>query len=93
MLPDSVFTNKNLHLEYADMLDMSSLVRVMQKSQPDEIYNLAAQSHVRISFDQPIYTSQVTGIGTLNLLEAVRLIKDPTQKYIKLVRQKCLVII
>ena len=47
----------------------------------DEIYNLAAQSHVKISFDQPIYTSQVTGIGTLNLLEAVRLIKPDTKMY------------
>jgi len=80
-IPDSVFTNKNLHLEYADMLDMSSLVRVMQKAQPDEVYNLAAQSHVRISFDQPIYTAQVTGLGTLNLLEAVRLIKPDTKIY------------
>jgi|TARA_B110000914_G_C15449270_1_gene440073 GDPmannose 4,6-dehydratase len=80
-IPDNVFTNKNLHLEYADMLDMSSLVRVIQKSQPDEVYNLAAQSHVRISFDQPIYTAQVTGLGTLNLLEAVRLIKPDTKIY------------
>ena len=63
------------------MLDMSSLVRVMQKSQPDEVYNLAAQSHVRISFDQPIYTAQVTGLGTLNLLEAVRLIKPDSKIY------------
>jgi GDPmannose 4,6-dehydratase len=48
---------------------------------PDEIYNLAAQSHVRISFDQPIYTANVTGIGTLNLLEAVKLIKPDTKVY------------
>ena len=70
-IPDSIF--KQLNLEYADMTDMSSLVSVLMKIQPDEIYNLAAQSHVRISFDQPIYTANATGMGTLNLLEAVRL--------------------
>lgn len=68
---DHIFNKINL--EYADMLDISSLISVIQKCEPTEIYNLAAQSHVRISFDQPIYTSQVTGLGTLNLLEAVRL--------------------
>ena len=67
------------NLEYVDMTDLSSLVRIIQKCKPDEIYNLAAQSHVRISFDQPIYTANVTGIGALNLLEAVKLI-DPTIK-------------
>ena len=55
------------------MTDMASLIYVLQQVRPDEVYNLAAQSHVRISFDQPIYTSQVVGIGVLNLLEAVRL--------------------
>jgi GDPmannose 4,6-dehydratase len=70
-----------IKLEYADMTDMSSLIRVIQKVMPDEIYNLAAQSHVRISFDQPIYTAQVTGMGTLNLLEAVKLIKPNTRIY------------
>ena len=70
-IPEKIF--KQLNLEYADMTDMSSLVSVLMKIQPDEIYNLAAQSHVRISFDQPIYTANATGMGTLNLLEAVRL--------------------
>jgi len=60
-------------LDYADMTDMASLVRVLKEFMPDEVYNLAAQSHVRISFDQPIYTAQVVAIGTLNLLEAIRL--------------------
>jgi GDPmannose 4,6-dehydratase len=60
---------------------MASLVRVLQKSKAEEIYNLAAQSHVRISFDQPIYTAQSTGIGTLNLLEAVRLICPEAKFY------------
>ena len=66
-----------IKLHYADMTDLSSLIRVIQEVKPVEIYNLAAQSHVRISFDQPLYTANVTGIGTLNLLEAVKLI-DPT---------------
>jgi len=70
-----------LKLHYADLTDMSSLIRVIQEVQPDEIYNLAAQSHVRISFDQPIYTANVTGLGTLNLLEAVKLIKPNTKIY------------
>ena len=70
-----------LDLEYADMLDMPSLMRVVSKYQPDEIYNLAAQSHVRISFDQPIYTAQVTGIGVLNILEVVRQVKPDTKLY------------
>jgi len=52
-----------INLEYADLTDMASLVRVLQKVQPDEVYNLAAQSHVRISFDQPIYTANATGLG------------------------------
>jgi GDPmannose 4,6-dehydratase len=74
---DHIF-NK-LKLEYADLTDMASLVRVLQKVQPDEIYNLAAQSHVRISFDQPIYTANATGLGTLNLLEAIKMV-SPTSK-------------
>lgn len=70
-----------LKLHYGDLTDLSSLISIVQKVQPNEIYNLAAQSHVRISFDQPIYTSNVTGLGTLNLLEAVRLIKSNTKIY------------
>ncbi len=68
-------------LEYADLTDMASLIRVITKIMPDEIYNLAAQSHVGISFDQPVYTAQATGVGALNLLEAVRLIKPDTKIY------------
>ena len=71
----------NIHLEYGDMTDLSSLLRVISNVQPDEIYNLAAQSHVRISFDQPIYTSNVVGIGTLNLLETVRTVKPDIKIY------------
>ena len=76
---DSIFHKITLH--YADLTDLSSLISVIQKIQPDEIYNLAAQSHVRISFDQPIYTAQVTGLGTLNLLEAVRLLNPKIKIY------------
>jgi GDPmannose 4,6-dehydratase len=73
--------DNKINLEYADLTDMASLVRVIQKFQPDEIYNLAAQSHVRISFDQPIYTTNVTGLGTLNLLEAVRMVSPNSKIY------------
>jgi len=76
---NNVYNKINLH--YGDLTDMSSLINVIQKVLPDEIYNLAAQSHVRISFDQPIYTANVTGLGTLNLLEAVKLIKPDTKIY------------
>jgi GDPmannose 4,6-dehydratase len=61
-----------LSLHYADLTDISSLMGVISHTQPDEIYNLAAQSHVRVSFDQPIYTAQATGVGVLNMLEAIR---------------------
>lgn len=76
---DSVFNRVNLY--YGDMTDISSLIRVINKVQPNEIYNLAAQSHVRISFDQPIYTANVTGLGTLNLLEAVKEIDPKIRVY------------
>ena len=66
--------HKNIEMQYADMNDLSSLIHIIQKSKPDEIYSLAAQSHVRISFDQPIYTTQTNAIGTLNMLEAMRLL-------------------
>jgi len=75
---DSVF--KEVNLEYADMLDLASLNRVLEQVKPDEIYNLAAQSHVRISFDQPIYTTQVVAIGTLNILESMKLL-CPNSKF------------
>jgi GDPmannose 4,6-dehydratase len=60
---------------------MASLIRILSKVQPDEVYNLAAQSHVRISFDQPIYTANVTGVGTLNLLEAIRMVSPQSKIY------------
>jgi GDPmannose 4,6-dehydratase len=61
-----------LRLHYADLADASSLAMVMEQIRPDEIYNLGAQSHVRVSFDQPLYTADVVGLGTLRLLEAAR---------------------
>ena len=70
-----------LKLEYADLTDLASLIRVIQKVQPDELYNLAAQSHVRISFDQPLYTANTTAIGALNVLEAVRMVSPNTKVY------------
>ena len=69
---DSVFDKLKLH--YADLIDLSSMIRVISEIKPNEVYNLAAQSHVRISFDQPIYTANVTGLGTLNVLEACKLV-------------------
>ena len=70
-----------LKLQYADMTDISSLYRIINKIQPDEIYNLAAQSHVRVSYDQPIYTANTTGLGVLNLLETVREINPKIKIY------------
>lgn len=63
-----------LHLHYGDMTDSSSLIRIIRETQPDEIYNLAAQSHVKVSFDVPEYTAEADAIGTLRLLEAVRIL-------------------
>lgn len=63
-----------INLHYGDMTDSSSLMRVIQLTQPDEIYNLAAQSHVKVSFDVPEYTAETDAVGTLRLLEAVRIL-------------------
>ena len=64
--------HERFHLHYADLADASSLAMVMEQVRPDEVYNLGAQSHVRVSFDQPLYTADVVGLGSLRLLEAVR---------------------
>ncbi len=61
-----------LQLVYGDLTDANGLEKIVQQTQPDEVYNLAAQSHVRLSFDQPVYSVDVVGLGTLRLLEAVR---------------------
>jgi GDPmannose 4,6-dehydratase len=68
---DPAFRDR-FHLHYCDLSDASSLSMVMEQVRPDEVYNLGAQSHVRVSFDQPLYTADVVGLGTLRLLEAVR---------------------
>src|ERR1700741_3494392 len=67
---------KNVHLtlHYGDLTDSTNLIRIVQEVQPDEIYNLAAQSHVKVSFETPEYTANADGVGTLRLLEAVRLL-------------------
>jgi GDPmannose 4,6-dehydratase len=69
---DGIYDRLSLH--YGDLTDSTNLVRVIQKVQPDEIYNLGAQSHVKVSFEMPEYTSDVDAVGTLRVLEAVRLL-------------------
>ena len=66
--------NRNLILHYGDMTDSMNLTRIIQEVQPDEIYNLAAMSHVKVSFETPEYTANADGIGTLRILEAIRLL-------------------
>ena len=78
---DRVYEKIKGNLIYADLLDVPSLLHALNISNPHEVYNLAAQSHVRISFDQPVYTAQATGIGTLNLLEAVRVFNKDIKIY------------
>lgn len=66
--------NRNLQLHYGDLTDSTNLIRIIQEVQPDEIYNLAAMSHVAVSFEEPEYTANADGLGTLRILEAVRLL-------------------
>jgi GDPmannose 4,6-dehydratase len=77
-VPDAAF-----HLHYGDMTDSTNLLRVVQQTQPDEIYNLAAQSHVRVSFETPEYTANADALGTLRMLEAIRILglTDKTRVY------------
>ncbi len=65
--------NLNLKLHYGDLTDSSNLIRIIQETQPDEIYNLAAMSHVHVSFEEPEYTANADGLGTLRILEAIRI--------------------
>ena len=71
---DPHVNDRNLILHYGDMTDSMNITRIIQETQPDEIYNLAAMSHVKVSFDTPEYTANADGIGTLRILEAVRLL-------------------
>jgi GDPmannose 4,6-dehydratase len=66
--------NARFHLHYGDLTDSSNLIRIVQETQPDEIYNLGAQSHVAVSFESPEYTADVDALGTLRLLEAIRIL-------------------
>ena len=75
---DHLFFNKGLaerfHLHYGDLTDSSNLIRIIQQTQPDEIYNLAAQSHVQVSFETPEYTANSDAMGVLRILEAIRIL-------------------
>ncbi len=71
----------NLKLHYGDLTDIASLISIIQTTRPDEIYNLAAQSHVHVSFETPLYTGQVDALGALNVLEAVRSLGLPAKVY------------
>ena len=72
---DQIFdTNKNFKLHYGDLTDSTNLIRIIQEVQPDEIYNLGAQSHVKVSFETPEYTANSDAVGTLRLLEAIRIL-------------------
>jgi len=80
---DPHLTDVPLYLEYGDLADASSIRHVLTKVQPDEVYNLAAQSHVRVSFDQAEYTFDVTGTGVLRFLEAIRDYRDTASKKVR----------
>ena len=75
---DHLFFNNSLadrfHLHYGDVTDSSSILRIIQQTQPDEIYNMAAQSHVQVSFETPEYTANADAIGVLRILEAIRIL-------------------
>ena len=73
--------NPNLHLVEYDLTDLGSSIRLLERAHPDEVYNLAAQSFVAVSFDQPITTAQITGLGAVNLLEAIRIVNPRISFY------------
>jgi len=75
------FLNKRFFLHFSDLSDSSSLTHIIDTAQPDEIYNLAAQSHVRVSFDMPYYTGEITGLGATRILEVIRAITPDTKFY------------
>ena len=75
--------NKTLFLHYGDLTDYNTISNIINKHNPDEFYNLGAQSHVRVSFDAPVYTGEVGGIGTLNVLEALREYQQRTGKKVR----------
>ena len=71
---DLQYENKNFFLHYGDLTDSTNLIRILKEVDPDEIYNLGAQSHVAVSFESPEYTADVDALGTLRLLEGIRLL-------------------
>ena len=77
----SIQNHPHLHLVEYDLTDLGASIALLQKIQPDEIYNLAAQSFVGVSFEQPTTTAQITGLGALNLLEAIRLVNTRIRFY------------
>ena len=74
LIQEHQLINNNFYLHHGDMTDSSSIINIIQKTQPDEIYNLAAQSHVAVSFEEPEYTANSDALGTLRILEAIRLL-------------------
>lgn len=83
LIKDFHESENRYHLHYGDLTDPTNLIRIVQEVQPDEIYNLAAQSHVKVSFETPEYTANADGLGTLRLLEAIRILNltDKTRIY------------
>ena len=79
---DHIYDRLKLH--YGDLTDSTNLISVIRKVKPDEIYNLGAQSHVRVSYDVPEYTAQTDGVGTLRVLEAVRLLESGVE-YVQII--------
>ncbi len=75
------YDNKNFHLHYGDVTDTLSIINLIKKIKPDEIYNLAAQSHVKVSFEIPLYTADVDALGSLRILEAIKLIDKKIKYY------------
>ena len=78
---DDHLPGKNLHLHYGDVTDAARIHQLISELRPHEVYNLAAQSHVRVSFDEPLYTAEATGISTLNMLEAIRSVDKSIRFY------------
>jgi len=78
---DEHLPGKNLHLHYGDITDAARMHQLISELRPSEVYNLAAQSHVRVSFDEPLYTAHATGVSTLNLLEAIRSVDTSIRFY------------
>jgi len=86
---DDHIPGKNLHLHYGDVTDAARMSQLVYDIRPHEVYNLAAQSHVRVSFDEPVYTAEATGVSTINMLEAIRSV-DTGIRFIRRAPVRCL---